>query len=100
MLHIPATPMVLERSSGATDVGTHASTMELFLNTPSQDGQSLTAAIEWDIPTLERTEHIGLWFERSRGRWVLCDYDGVFSLPAEAVKFLRSGKYIVPREFE
>jgi hypothetical protein len=52
--------------------------------------------IEWDIPTLDEVEHIGLSFEHK----TLVDYDGVMSLPAPAIAFLREQGFIVPKEFE
>lgn len=49
-----------------------------------------TGFIEWDIPSLDRTENIGLWFEIDQdGKRTLSDYDGVFSLPSEAIELLR-----------
>ena len=45
--------------------------------------------IEWDIPKLDMTEHIGLVFEITpEGKRVLTDYDGVFSLPDQAMDLL------------
>ncbi len=63
------------------------STMELFT-----DDENIPSMIEWYVEELERTEHIGLWFEGKE----LVDYDGVFELPTEAVKLIRKAKYIVP----
>ena len=45
--------------------------------------------IEWDIPKLEMTEHIGLIFEFDvNGKRTLVDYDGVFELPSQAMRLL------------
>ena len=45
--------------------------------------------IEWDIPKLDMTEHIGLVFEIDpSGKRILTDYDGVFSLPDQAMDLL------------
>jgi hypothetical protein len=41
--------------------------------------------VEWDIPELEITECIGLWFDGNK----LTDYDGVFELPEELIRFLK-----------
>lgn len=90
-LTISPVAMVMEGSFGATDIGKHESTMELFVTDNRDSG-----VIEWDIPSLERTECIGLTFEREE----LVDYDGVFSLPKEAVNFLRNNGFVVPSEFE
>ena len=71
------------RDNGVTNqyLGDHKQTMELFAG--YDDGSYL---IEWDIPTLEETEHIGVFcHERDK---VLSDYDGVFEMPAEARKLL------------
>lgn len=55
--------------------------------------------IEWlyfvDQPN-EDIVGIGCWFEKG----VLVDYDGVFSLPKEAIKLLRKNGFRVPRSFE
>jgi hypothetical protein len=85
---LPPTPMVLEGSWGAQQMGTHASTMRLFI----WDGQAGRGAIEWDIPGLERVEEIGLTWDNDRN---IIDYDGVFSIPREAVEFLREQGFTV-----
>lgn len=89
-IEIPATPLVSEGSWGARSLGKHASTMDLF---KIEDGRYL---IEWDIPRIEITEHIGIWTEKNE----LVDYDGVMSLPKEAVELLRKNGIIVPEDFE
>lgn len=88
-IEITPKTMALEGSWGARGVGSHASTMELY----ERDDGSLF--IEWDIPSLGETECIGLTFE---GR-ELVDYDGVGSIPLEAVSFLREQGYHVSDEF-
>jgi hypothetical protein len=86
---IKPTELVSEGSWGARRLGKHASTMTLYADGPHY-------MIEWDIPALETTEHIGLTFEHK----TLTDYDGVMSLPREAIAFLRGQGFKVPREFE
>jgi hypothetical protein len=86
---IKPTHMVSEGSWGARRVGKHASTMTLYADERGY-------FIEWDIPALETTETIGLSFEHK----TLTDYDGIFSLPKEAIAFLRKQGFRVPREFE
>jgi hypothetical protein len=86
--------MILEGSWGATNVGRHSSTMTLY---PGSD--SAHFCIEWDIPGLDTTEEIGLYFELEDGKLALVDYDGVFLLPREAVYFLREQGFVVPAEF-
>jgi hypothetical protein len=43
----------------------------------------------WEIDELEIEEGIGLWFQGNE----LTDYDGVFELPPELVKFLSQQGY-------
>lgn len=86
---IKPTHMTLDSSFGTRKVGKNASTMTLYA-----DGAHYF--IEWDIPALERTENIGLTFEHK----TLIDYDGVFSLPSEAIAFLRKQGFHVPRIFQ
>jgi hypothetical protein len=57
--------------------------MELFAHL---DG---TYGIEWDVPTLEITEYIGIWHEDKR----VTDYDGVFELPQEAIDLLKENGF-------
>jgi hypothetical protein len=55
-------------------------TMEVF-----KDDQGVASLIEWDIPDLDETEHIGLWFEGNK----LVDYDGIADyMPIEAIELL------------
>jgi hypothetical protein len=78
------TPINLEYSSGSISQGKHGWTMDLYFDNDN------TGFIEWDIPSLDRTENIGLWFEIDQdGKRTLSDYDGVFSLPSEAIELLR-----------
>ncbi|MCC6887757.1 MAG: hypothetical protein IT536_04405 [Hyphomicrobiales bacterium] len=61
------------------------STMDLYFYADN------TGFIEWDIPKLGMTEHIGLVFEITPdGKRVLVDYDGVFSLPDQAMDLLET----------
>jgi len=88
---IKPTELVSEGSWGARSLGKHESTMTLYSEEPKT-----YAMIEWDIPSLDEVEQIGLWFEGK----TLTEYDGVMSLPREAIQFLRKQGYTVPREFE
>lgn len=76
--------LVIGNSFGSTDLGSHASTMELWC---SKGG--VPEMIEWDIPSLEETEHIGLVFDGK----ILIDYDGIFSMPDEAIELLEGLGY-------
>jgi hypothetical protein len=77
-------PINLEGSWGERNPAKKTkSTMELFFYKDN------TGFIEWDMPNLEMTEHIGLTFEISlEGKRILTDYDGVFSLPDQAMDLL------------
>lgn len=86
---IKPTAMIREGSWGTQDIGTHPSTMTLYAEGPHY-------FIEWDIPSLEATENIGLTFEHK----TLTDYDGVFSLPKEAIALLRKAGFHVPNTFQ
>ena len=66
--------------------GNFKSTMELFV-----DKEGKPSMIEWDVPELETTEHIGL--EISQG--VITGYDGVFEIPKEAIVLLEGCGYKV-----
>ena len=78
-------------SWGHRDMGTHPSSMTLFLSDNRRIG-----LIEWDIPSLSEFEEIGLWFEDG----VLVDYDGIMALPREAVAMLRAYGFTVPEDME
>lgn len=79
--------------NGFTNVlqGEAESSMELYTS-----GNGTPVMIEWDVPELEMTEHIGLFFD---GR-TLEDYDGVFELPIQAIKLIRKAGWTVPKFFE
>lgn len=81
--------IVKEGSWGGNNLGMHESTMDLY-----RDGSE--AFIEWDIPDLEITEVIGIWLDGD----TLTDYDGVMSLPKEAIQMLRDNGITVPEDFE
>lgn len=74
-----------ETSFASTSLGTHESTMELFLYADGSYG------IEWDVPSLDTTEHIGIWVED--GTKTMCDYDGVFQLPKQAIELLEENGF-------
>lgn len=63
----------------------HDFTMELFVH----DGSNMmggSGCIEWDVPSMDETVHIGFWWRGKK----LVDYDGVFDLPKEAIKLLEN----------
>jgi hypothetical protein len=83
------THMVKEGSWGSRNLGKHSSTMTLYADGPHY-------FIEWDVPSLDTTEYIGLTFEHK----TLTDYDGVMSLPREAITLMRKAGFHVPRKFQ
>jgi hypothetical protein len=88
-------PLMLEGSWGERDLGEHESTLELFYNKDN------TGFIEWDIPSIDMFEHIGLWFDIDRdGKRYLSEYDGVMSLNDHAIALLRKNNVFVDSDFE
>lgn len=79
-----------ETSYNSQTLGTHTSTMDLH----STDDPAY-CFIEWNILTLEHTETVGIFLEGK----ALSDYDGVFSLPKEAIELLRENNITVSEEF-
>lgn len=84
--------LIMEGSWGEQSLGEHESVMELYLTEDKTRG-----FIEWDVPELQELTEIGLWFQTHGDEMTLFDYDGVFSLPEEAIKMLEeSGVYVSP----
>jgi hypothetical protein len=89
--------MEYSHSPKPVDLGRGKCSMELF----TEDGtiNQGVGDIEWiyfiGTPREDVTQ-IGVWWKGL----TLSDYDGVFSLPNEAIKLLRKCKIIVPEEFE
>lgn len=77
-------PINLEGSWGGRNLSPKAkSIMELYFN--SDD----TGWIEWEVPELDLFEEIGLTFEIDiAGKRKLVDYDGVMSIPDQALDLL------------
>lgn len=61
--------------------------------------------IEWHDKVIDNVEHIGIWLEDvefivdTYEKATLSDYDGVFELPAQAIKLLRDCGIVVPEGF-
>jgi hypothetical protein len=90
-----SSPLFLEGSWGERQLGTHESTLELFYE------KDCTGFIEWDIPSIDMFEYIGLWFSIDRhGKRTLVDYDGVMSLNDHAIALLRKNGVEVGKDFE
>lgn len=77
-------PIGMERSSGYSPVTDKAkSKMELYFNKDN------TGYIEWEVDELDLYESIGLTFEFDvAGKRTLTDYDGVMTLPDQAMDLL------------
>jgi len=77
-------PINSEGSWGSRNLAKRAkSTMDLFMH---KDG---SASIEWCCDALNLVEHIGLVFEfDAKGKRTLTDYDGVMTLPKQAMDLL------------
>jgi hypothetical protein len=88
-------PLKLEGSWGERDLGEHESTLELYYENDN------TGFIEWDIPSIEMFEYIGLWFSIDKdGNRSLSEYDGVMSLNDHAIALLRKNGVVVGSDFE
>jgi hypothetical protein len=74
-------------SSVPTKLGRHKSTMTLY----GFDDDPDYYFIEWDIPTLNEVENIGIWCEE--GTKELRDYDGVMCLSQEAIELLKENGF-------
>lgn len=87
-------PLFLEGSWGQRDLGEHESTLELYFRKDN------TGFIEWDIPSIDTFESIGLWFEIDLdGKRTLVEYDGVMSLNDHAITLLRKNNVFVSEDF-
>ena len=84
---LPKQELIQEGSWGARGVGSHESTMILY-----RDGAH--TFIEWDVPALELTEHIGLELEDMH----VVGYDGVMSFPRPAYEWLRELGYTIAED--
>ena len=87
--------LIQEGSWGQRDLGKHESTMELYESDDAGHGW-----IDWSCDALEMAESIGVWYEMQDGKRTLSDYDGVFSLPKEAIELLEARGIVVPDEFK
>ena len=83
--------MYREHSASPTlePLGNAKCTMELFMS-----GSGNRGCIEWEVDYDNGEydcETIGLWLEE--GTKILCDYDGVFSMPKQAIELLEQCGY-------
>ena len=80
--------LVRETTFNTSDLGVHESKMDLH-----RDGESLF--IEWDVPSLEITEHIGFELD---GKHVV-GYDGIMGyVPKEAAELLSAAGYTIDQD--
>jgi len=84
-----------EGSWGARHLGRADQEMRLYEGVDAGHG-----FIEWEIPSMDRGEEIGLTYEMRGDKRALTDYDGVMDLPSEAVELLESAGIIVDQEFK
>jgi hypothetical protein len=80
--------LVSETSYGSTPMGEHFNRMELIIHKSGNTGY-----IIWNFgleAANEDEEVIGLTFN---GNKEVCDYDGVYALPKQAIALLRSNGY-------
>jgi len=93
--------LIMEGSWGVQLLGEHESVMALYVTADGKRG-----FIEWDVPDLEELTEIGLWFDQDDEapdpsiHSVLTDYDGVMSLPKQAVEILEQVGIYVGEEFK
>lgn len=87
--------LVSEGSWGERDLGKHESTMDLY----EVEGDAGRLFIDWIIDSLETCEEIGIRVEMVDGKRTVCDYDGVFSLPSEAIELLESVGIVVGEDY-
>lgn len=83
------TSLITRETSFRTDVIGEGQS-EMTLTVEGEQG-----CIEWDIPNLGEFAEIGLTFE---GR-ELVDYDGVFSLPVQAIELIEEAGFTVGDDF-
>lgn len=76
-------PINVDTGTVSIPQGDHESTMELFAF-PGGGYQ-----IEWDIPSLETTEHMNIEVEHR----TVTGYDGVFELPLQAIELLEENGF-------
>lgn len=88
------TELITHGSWGSRDLGKYESTMDLLSD------NNVRGFIAWEIPILEESEEINLWFEKVNGVLNLIDYDGIMSLPKEAIELLRANGVVVDKDFE
>jgi hypothetical protein len=77
-------PINRENSFGQVNLSENTKSQMTININPEGKGYVL-----WEIDELEIEEGIGLWFQGNE----LIDYDGVFELPPELVKFLSQQGY-------
>ena len=85
------TELVRESTYSTRKLGRHKSTMDLHRTAHG------TLFIEWDVPSLETTEHIGLTLLPKSKH--VSEYDGIMGyLPQEAADLLAEAGYTVDPE--
>lgn len=86
--------LVLENSYTSTNIGMFHNRMELIMNEKTGNGY-----IIWNYGKKsadEDEEQIGLWFNGKE----LTDYDGVYSLPKEAITLIKQNGYTLSEDLK
>jgi hypothetical protein len=84
--HFTARPIAFFSDDVSLHTRPHAFTMEVFRVNDNEN----YLLLEWDIPTLVKIFHIGIWINGERQ---LIDFDGVPRLPTEAIELLEKLGY-------
>ncbi len=86
--------LVKEYTFRKEEIGKKKCSMELFTESGTIPNTG-KGCVEWIVNNGEYVEQIGIWWENK----TLTDYDGVFELPEQAVKLIRSIGIKVPQHF-
>jgi hypothetical protein len=86
------TDLILSDSNSNTDIGSHYNSMELIIHSGGDSGYIIWNYWPEKFPEDDDEEVIGLDFNHNNE---VMDFDGVFSLPKEAIQLLKDSGYIL-----
>ena len=86
------TDLILSDSNSNKDIGSHCNMMELLIHSGGDSGYIVWNYWPENSPDDEDEEVIGLEFNLDNE---VMDFDGVFSLPKEAIQLLKDNGYIL-----
>lgn len=86
------TDLIVSDSNSSNDIGSHCNIMELFIHSAGDSGYIVWNYWPEEFPDDDDEEVIGLTFNDDDE---LMDFDGVFSLPKEAIQLLQDNGYIL-----